>query len=88
MYAMHAIIAVQVFGWDPKGTIIFKDVVCTENEAPENGGGCFYGYGTGIFNDATVMTGNVALHGGSIRECHLYLWIFVFQGWHCYRPHN
>ena len=67
---MHAMSAVQVFGWDTNNTVTFNDVLCTENEAFRNGG-CFHGYGTAVFNDATVMTRNVALHGGSIRERNL-----------------
>lgn len=56
---------VQVYGWDPAGTIVFNDVFCTNNLAVEHGG-CFRGSGKVIFNNGTVMLNNQGEHGGSI----------------------
>ena len=60
--------AVQVFGWCSYAAIIFNDVACTQNTAVESGG-CFYGAGTGILNNGTVMNGNHAMNGGCLCEC-------------------
>lgn len=69
---------VQVFGWDENGTMIFNDVLCTENTAYRNGG-CFSASGRGVVNDGTAMTGNVALNGGSIRECNVNRCVFFLS---------
>lgn len=58
---------VQVRGWDTSGTIIFNDIVGTNNSAVRHGG-CFHGSGKGIFNNGTVMLANYAEDGGSICE--------------------
>eukprot|EP00903_Cladosiphon_okamuranus_P020452 g18772.t1 len=54
-----------VFGWDISRTIELNDVVCSQNSAEENGG-CFYGAGRGVVNNATSMLGNLAEQGGCI----------------------
>lgn len=69
---------VQVYGWDPTGTIVFNDVFCTNNSAEENGG-CFHGSGKAIFNNGTVMLNNQGEHGGSIcKRTQLQLFVFLF----------
>jgi len=58
---------VQVFGWDPAGSVELNDFGCVSNKAEENGG-CFFSAGRGVVNDATVMQGSVADQGGCICE--------------------
>lgn len=62
---------VQVFGWDSRRTIIFNDVLCTNNLADERGG-CFYGTGRSIVNNRTTMHDNEASQGGCICERCIY----------------
>ena len=57
----------QVFGWDPSGTIMFNDVVCTNNSA-DGSGGCFCSTGKSVVNDGTLMHENEAYDGGCICE--------------------
>ncbi|CAM9909015.1 unnamed protein product [Ectocarpus sp. 4 AP-2014] len=52
-----------VFGWDPTGTVVFNDVVCSDNTVGGLGG-CYYAAGKGIVNDGAVMRGNSALDDG------------------------
>lgn len=56
-----------MFGWDAHGTIIFNDVICKDNTVTEDGG-CFHGWGGGIFNNGTALLGNVANNGACICE--------------------
>lgn len=58
---------VQVFGWDPSGTIVFNDVSCTQNLAIGNGG-CFFSKGRSSVQNGTVMHDNNAGDGGCICE--------------------
>lgn len=65
-----------MFGWDSSGTIIFNDVVCTNNVADGNGG-CLYSTGRSSVNDGTVMHGNEAQDGGCICKSYNYRCVYV-----------
>ncbi|CAM9217775.1 unnamed protein product, partial [Laminaria digitata] len=54
-----------VLGWDSAGTITFNNVTCSDNSAVSEGG-CYYGRGTTVINDGTVMHDNSALDGGCL----------------------
>lgn len=59
--------ALQVFGWDAKGTIVFNEVLCEANWVKLNGG-CYYGMGSAFFNNGTKLRGNEANNGAGICE--------------------
>lgn len=64
--------AVQVFGWDANGLIVFNAVTCARNTVTGYGG-CFRNAGTGIVNNGTVMHDNEANNGGCICESCMYV---------------
>ena len=66
-----------MLGWDSSGTIIFNDVVCTNNLA-DGSGGCLYNTGRSRVNNGTVMHDNEATHGGCICESYIYFFILEY----------
>ncbi|CAN0155805.1 unnamed protein product, partial [Ectocarpus fasciculatus] len=54
-----------MFGWDSGGAVELNDVVCSLNEAEENGG-CLYSAGIAIANDGAMVLDNLAEAGGCI----------------------
>lgn len=77
-YYCAALLLEQVFGWDTLGSITFNDVNCSENLAT-NDGGCFFGAGSNLFNDGTVMLGNQADKGGCICERSMSSFVFLTE---------
>lgn len=67
----------QVYGWDIHGSITFNDVNCSENVATR-WGGCFFGAGSNVFNDGTVMLANQAEKGGCICEPNMSSFVLFF----------